>query len=123
MILPDGSKKEMGSPNLVGDIFTYDTVTGIQRYSVRAMPALGLPASTIEQRFTLLSNSPLFINAAESACLEKGSVCVGRFFALSLPGTLTLDGKPLPKIVPAGRFLLVEGNALSVIVGKCETLP
>lgn len=120
---PDGSQMKLRNSGLVEDAFTYDTTTGIQRYRVRPIPSRGIPATTIEEKFTLLSNSQFFINSAGRACSEKGDLCVGRFFSLSLPGTITLDGKQLPKPVPDGRFLLVEGNALSVTVGQCEILP
>lgn len=111
-----GPKTVLGGP---GDVFTFDTTTGIQTYNFPGIPAIKLPPSETEEKFEILSSQPYFLNAAQRACLES-SVCVGRFLAISLPGQLLYKGQPVPRAAPEGSFLLIEGNQFSVTAGKCE---
>jgi len=79
----------------------------------------------LEFKFDILSSqSSLSLSAAARSCLPPPGeyLCVGRFLTIRLPGEVTLQGKALNSPVPAGTFILVEGNMLTVTSGTCRII-
>ena len=138
-----------------GDQFTFDTVSGIQRYVLADTPAARFATPKghvyarrlevskgdrdkakaiidemmadkdaqhhgLEFKFDILSSKQaLSLSAASKSCVG-GDLCFGRFLTIRLPGEVRFQGQTLKIPVPAGTYILVEGNTLTVSTGECK---